>query len=99
MEQPEDDCEVEVYEEADSRKTMEMRKKKVTKDIRKLMNETVEHLRKENWQKKLAQIEQRPNELLLGHAKTHKMPQKLPSLEERQIGVDPQKHEQVVQTE
>ena len=69
---PEEHVKMEVDDETNSRKTLEMRETDITKDMRKLegiksMDETNEKVHEENWQKEFAHIEQRRRDLLPEH--------------------------------
>ena len=67
----EEDWKMEVDEKTDSRETLEMRKWNVMKDMRKFervkfVDESNKNVDKEDWQKELALVKQRKNELLPG---------------------------------
>ena len=77
-----EDCKMEVEDEADSRKTLEIRKMDITKDMRKFegiksKNEASEKVLRDNWLKGVAQNEQRRHDLLPEDEEIHNMSHKL----------------------
>ena len=64
-----EDCEIDVDDEAESRRKLETQKKDITKNIINCLHEASKKVCEDISQKELAQIEQRENDLLPEHEK------------------------------